>query len=235
MRILTGMSGYAYKEWRGGFYPEGLPATGMLGYYATRFPTVEINNTFYRMPRESVLLDWASQVPEGFSFALKASRRITHDHRLQDVGSLMEFLLRNASVLGGKRGPMLFQLPPTMKKDLDRLDAFLALLPRGWATAIEWRHASWFTEEVYGRLRDREVACVVAESDEGGLPLTATAPWGYLRLHRSGYTDAELAGWLDRIRAMPWREAWVFFKHEEEIAGPPIGLRFQELAGAASG
>jgi uncharacterized protein YecE (DUF72 family) len=235
MRILTGMSGYAYKEWQGGFYPAGLPASGMLGYYATRFPAVEVNNTFYRMPKETVLLDWAAQVPDGFTFAIKASRRITHDHRLQDVASLVDYLFRNCSVLGDKRGPTLFQLPPTMKRDLDRLDNFLALLPRGWRTAIEWRHASWFDEEVYARLRDREVACVVAESGEGSLPLTATAPWGYFRLHRSGYTDADLQVWLDRIQAMPWREAWVFFKHEEEIAGPPIGLRFQELAGAASG
>ena len=233
MRILTGMSGYAYKEWKGGFYPASLPASGMLGFYASRFPAVEVNNTFYRMPKEAVLLDWAAQVPDGFSFAIKASRRITHDHRLQDVASLLEYLFRSCSVLGDKRGPTLFQLPPTMKKDLGRLDQFLALLPRGWCAAIEWRHASWFDEEVYARLRDREVACVVAESEEGTLPVTATAPWGYLRLHRSGYTDADLEAWLDRIRTMPWQEAWVFFKHEEEIAGPPIGLRFQELAGAA--
>lgn len=234
MRILTGMSGYAYPEWKGGFYPEGLPASGMLASYATRFPAVEINSTFYRMPKESVLVDWASRVPADFRFALKASRRITHDHRLDDVGSLVEYLLRTASVLGDRRGPTLFQLPPTMKKDLERLDRFLALLPRGWLTAIEWRHASWFDDEVYARLREHQVACVTAETDDGVLPLVATAPWGYLRLHRSGYREADLAAWLERIQAMPWTEAWVFFKHEEDIAGPPIGLEFQALAGGPS-
>jgi uncharacterized protein YecE (DUF72 family) len=231
MRILTGMSGYSYKEWRGGFYPADLPAGGMLGYYASRFPTVEINNTFYRMPKETVLLDWATQVPDGFTFSLKASRRITHDHRLGDVGTLLDYLLRNASVLGPSRGPTLFQLPPNMKKDVPRLAAFLELLPRGWQTAIEWRHASWFDEEVYALLRARDIALVVAESEDGSTPVEATAAWGYLRLHRSGYTDAGLQDWLDRIRAMPWGQAFVYFKHEEEIAGPPIGLRFQELAG----
>jgi uncharacterized protein YecE (DUF72 family) len=232
MEILTGMSGYAYKEWKGTFYPADLSADGMLAHYASRFPTVEINSTFYRMPRETVLLDWASKVPDGFTFCLKASRRITHDHRLEDVGSLMEYLLRTASVLGTRRGPTLFQLPPFMKKDLTRLTGFLELLPRGWLTAIEWRHASWFDEEVYALLRAHEVALVIAETEDGTTPIEATAPWGYLRLHRSGYTDADLEAWRDRLRAMPWQRAWVYFKHEEEIAGPPIGLRFQELLAA---
>lgn len=230
MRIRTGMSGYAYKEWKGSFYPADLPADAMLRHYATRFGTVEINNTFYRLPRESVLLDWGAQVPEDFLFCLKASRRITHDHRLLDTGSLMEFLLQNLSVLGPKRGPTLFQMPPNMKKDVPRLREFLSLVPKRWRAAFEWRHPSWFDEEVYDLLRAHGAALVTAEGEDGAGPLVATTSWGYLRLHRSGYAEADLAAWRDRIRAQPWDEAFVFFKHEEEIAGPATGLRFRELA-----
>ncbi len=230
-RILTGMSGYAYKEWKGDFYPADLPADGMLGHYATRFPTVEINNTFYRMPKESILRDWAGQVPEDFTFCLKASRRITHDNRLQDVESLLDFVLRNARVLGPRLGPVLFQLPPNMKKDLQRLESFLALLPRETRAALECRHPSWFEEDVYQLLRAREVALVLGEQEDWTVPMVATAPWGYLRLHRSGYTDADLVRWREGIRTQAWSEAFVFFKHNEEIAGPPVGLKFQELSG----
>jgi uncharacterized protein YecE (DUF72 family) len=229
-QIHTGMSGYAYKEWKPDFYPQSLKSEGMLGHYATKFPTVEINNTFYRMPRDNVLQDWASQVPDGFTFCLKASRRITHDNRLTEVDSLLEFVLRGAAVLGPKRGPMLFQLPPNMKKDLGRLEAFLALLPADARFALECRHPSWFDDEVATLLRRREVALVIAEQEDWTTPVIGTAPWGYVRLHRSGYTDDSLGRWLDTIRAQQWGEAFVFFKHEEEIAGPPIGLRFQELS-----
>jgi len=229
-RILTGMSGYAYKEWKGDFYPADLPADGMLGAYATRFPAVEINNTFYRMPKDTVLRDWAGQVPEDFTFCLKASRRITHDNRLQDVESLLEFVLRNAKALERKLGPLLFQLPPNMKKDLARLESFLALLPRGTRIALECRHPSWFEEDVYRLLRNREVSLVMGEQEDWAMPMAVTAPWGYLRLHRSGYTDADLLRWRDTIRAQEWSEAFVFFKHNEEIAGPPIGLKFQAFS-----
>ena len=223
------MSGYAYKEWKPDFYPAKLPADGFLGHYATRFPTVEINNTFYRMPKDNVLQDWANQVPDGFAFCLKASRRITHDNRLTEVDSLLEFVLRGAAVLGAKRGPMLFQLPPNMKKDVTRLEGFLALIPSGARIALECRHASWFDEEVYQLLRRREVGLVITEQEDWTGPVMETAPWGYVRLHRSGYTDESLACWRDTIRQQGWEEAYVFFKHEEEIAGPPIGLRFQAL------
>src|SRR5262245_6924844 len=224
------MSGYAYKEWKPDFYPAKLPADGFLGHYATRFPTVEINNTFYRMPKDNVLQDWASQVPDGFTFCLKASRRITHDNRLTEVDSLLEFVLRGASVLGNQRRPMLLQLPPNMKKDLARLESFLALLPSDGRTALECRHASWFESDVYELLRKREVALVVSEQEDWTGPVAKTAPWGYLRLHRSGYTDESLTRWLDIVREQAWTETFVFFKHEEEIAGPPIGLRFQDLS-----
>jgi len=231
MRVLSGMSGFAYKEWKGSFYPADLPAEGMLAHYASRFPTVEINSTFYRMPKEDVLLDWARRVPAEFTFCLKASRRITHDARLDGVEDLLEYVLRTASVLDQRRGPMLFQLPPFQRKDLARLRDFLALLPRGWRTVMEWRHSSWFDDEVYALLRDHGVALCVAEQEEGATPMVPTAPWGYVRLHRSGYTDADLAAWAARIREQPWDEVFVFFKHEEDIAGPAVAQRFADLAG----
>lgn len=230
MRVLTGMSGYAYREWKGSFYPADLPAEGMLTHYATRFPTVEINSSFYRMPKEEVLLDWARQVPGAFQFCLKATRRITHDARLAGVGDLLEYVTRTANVLGSRRGPMLFQLPPWFSRDLPRLREFLDLLPRGWRTVLEWRHPSWFDDPVHDLLRERGVALCVAEQEEGPTPLVPTTSWGYVRLHRAGYTDADLAAWAARIREQPWDEAFVFFKHEENIAGPAVALRFAELA-----
>jgi uncharacterized protein YecE (DUF72 family) len=229
MRIRTGMSGYAYPEWKGSFYPGDLAPDRMLAWYATRFDTVEINNTFYRLPKESVLLDWASQVPGGFTFSIKASRRITHDQGLRDTASLMDFLLRNVSALGDRRGPTLFQLPPGLKKDVELLREFLTLVPQRWQAAFEWRHPSWHDDQVYDLLRARNAAVVVSDSARGAGPLVATASWGYLRLHRPGYSDADLGGWIDRIREQPWEEALVYFKHEEEIAGPAVGLRFREL------
>jgi len=231
MRILTGMSGYAYKEWVGSFYPEGTRPDQMLARYGERFPTVEINNTFYRMPSERVLLDWAAQVAEGFTFTIKASRRITHMHRLKDVGEILAYLIRNVAVLGARRGPLLFQLPPTFPKDLPRLEAFLALLPEGWRTAFEFRHPSWQDESVQAALRARGAALVAAEG-EGEAVLAATTDWGYARLHRSGYLPADLRAWAERIRAMPWRECYVYFKHEEDIAGPSIATEFALLAEA---
>ncbi len=229
MRVLTGMSGWSYKEWKPDFYPERLPVDAMLAHYATRFPTVEVNNTFYRMPRESVLLGWAGQVPADFLFSVKASRRITHDRRLEDVGDLMEFVLRTANVLRDRRGPMLFQLPPNLKKDLSRLDAFLALLPKGWRAALGCRHLSWFDDEVFERLRARDVAMVLSDEAEWSAPMVATASWGYLRLHRPGYTEADLQAWARQVGAQPWSEAFVYFKHEMDIAGPGMALRFQSL------
>jgi len=231
MRISAGMSGYSYKEWKGDFYPADLPADRMLAHYATRFPVVELNNTFYRMPSERQLLDWAGAVPDGFRFALKASRRITHNHRLKDASDLVDYVVRNAAVLGDRLGPMLFQLPPTLRKDLPRLEQFLRLLPRGWQAAFEWRHPSWFDEEVEALLRTHGAACVVAQTDEGETPLMATTSWGYVRLHGSGYTGDRLRDWVARIRDQPWEECVVFFKHEEDIAGPSVALEFMELLG----
>src|SRR5439155_7683924 len=228
MRVLTGTSGYAFKEWKGEFYPKDLPDGEMLRFYAGRFPAVEINNTFYRMPKEQVLLDWSSQVPDDFCFALKASQRITHHHRLKEVEDLMEYFLRVSSALGEKRGPTLFQLPPNMRKDLPRLVDFLELIPKRWRAAIEFRHASWFEDDVYEALKAKDAALCIAEQDDLATPLVATAGWGYLRLHRAAYDQAALGGWVERIRGQPWEDAFVFFKHEGDRSGPPVAVEFAQ-------
>jgi len=236
MRIAVGTSGYAYKEWKGNFYPADLPADGMLRYYGERFTTVEINNTFYRMPKEKVLLDWAADVPDGFRFVLKASQKITHFKRLKDVGSEVEYFLRVANVLGAKLGPTLFQLPPNLKKDLPRLVDFLALVPRTWRAAFEFRHASWLDDEVFALLKEHNAALCVADTDpEDGekdplvVPFVATADWGYLRLRRAGYAAADLERWAKQVTGQAWSDAFVFFKHEEAGAGPKLAAEFTAL------
>ena len=228
MRALVGMSGYAYKEWKGTLYPADLKASDMLGYYAGRFSTVEINNTFYRLPKESVVVSWAEQVPDAFTFVLKASRRITHFKRLKDAGDELAYLLQVSSALGTKRGPTFFQLPPNMKKDLPRLEHFLALLPEGWPAAFEFRHESWFDDEVYSALSARGVALCVADTDEGATPLVATTDWGHFRLRRSAYDDGRLQEWADRIAEQSWNEAYVFLKHDDGV-NPLHAARLTEL------
>ena len=231
MRLLAGTSGYAFKEWKGSFYPEGVKDDGMLGYYATRFPTVEINNTFYRMPRENVLLDWASQVPDTFTFAIKASQRITHHARLKpESKELVGYLLQNTSLLGGKLGPVLFQLPPNMKKDLDRLRTFLDILPHGRRFAFEFRHSSWFEEDVVDALRAKDAAITIIDQDDFATPPIASASWGYVRLHRLDYNAQSLAQWAERVREHNWSDVYVYFKHDEGIgSGPPAVDAFVKL------
>ncbi len=232
--VFVGTSGYSYKEWKGSFYPEDLPAAGMLSFYAKQFRTVEINNTFYRMPNAALLAKWAADVPDGFRFVLKASRQITHLKRLEGVADAVEYLCRTAEALGDKLGPLLFQLPPFLKKDVPRLEAFLALLPAGRPSAIEFRHESWFCDDVYERLRGRDVALCIADidEDERAVPQVATASWGYLRLRRCAYEDAAIDAWIDRVRAQGWKQAYVFFKHEDEATGPKLARRFVERFGA---
>ena len=223
MNILVGTSGWSYKEWRGSFYPPKLPADDMLHYYASRFSAVEVNNSFYRIPSERVLAVWAEQVSPEFKFVMKASRRITHTNRLKDEDGSVAYFLRAVNPLGSRLGPTLFQLPPTFKKDLLRLSDFLQKLPKRWPAAIEFRHESWLGDDVYDLLRARDVALVTADQDEAegkGVPLTPTASWGYLRLRRAGYDAAALGRWSDQIRSQPWRQAFVFLKHEE---GSPTG------------
>ena len=223
MKLLAGTSGFAFKEWKGSFYPEDLKGDAMLGYYADRFPTVEINNTFYRLPKEHVLVGWAAQVPESFTFSIKASQRITHFARLKpECADALGFLLENTAALGTKLGPVLFQLPPNLKADVPRLHAFLDLLPPARRFTIEFRHESWFTDEVFDALRARDIALCIVEQTEFASPVMATASWGYARLHRFDYDAAALAAWAGRLATQAWTEAYVYFKHDEGVgSGPP--------------
>lgn len=231
MELYVGTSGYAYKPWKGPFYPSDLPDKQMLPYYAERFRSVEINNTFYRMPKTSVVEAWAAEVPEGFRFVLKASQRITHIKRLKDCAEPVQFLVHAADALGPKLGALLFQTPPNLKLDLPRLEAFVALLPRDKRCAFEFRNASWFDEAVYALLRAHGAALALAESEAGlEVPFVATADWGYLRLRLPEYSDAELTQWIERVRGTGWREAYVYFKHEDEGKGPALAQRFLALA-----
>ena len=223
MKLLAGTSGYAFKEWKKVFYPEDLPDDGMLGYYASRFSTVEINNTFYRLPKQHVLEEWAAQVPDGFTFAVKASQRITHHARLKpEAASATEFLLKNTEVLGDKLGPILFQLPPNLKKDHDRLRAFIDTLPEGRRYTIEFRHESWFEDDVLDALRARDISLCITEQPEFASPVVVTASWGYVRLHRLDYDVAALSTWAHQLASQQWSDAYVYFKHDEgEGSGPP--------------
>ena len=232
MNLYLGTSGYSYKEWKGPFYPEDLPDKQMLHFYAERFRTVEINNTFYRMPKPAVLEAWAEDVPADFKFVLKASQRITHMQRLKDAGDSVSYLLKVASVLKELLGPLLFQLPPYLKKDATRLREFLALLPRERRAALEFRHESWFDAEVFGLLREHQAALCIAEAEDGvEVPFESTADWGYLRLRRPDYGDAELKAWAERVQKQAWQDAFIFFKHEDEGKAPQMAKRFLELAG----
>jgi uncharacterized protein YecE (DUF72 family) len=230
MRILAGTSGFSYKEWKGSFYPEKLPQKDMLAFYAGQLPAVEINNTFYRMPKVSVLDAWAEQVPEGFRFVLKASRRITHFKRLKEAGDENGYLVETATNLGTRLGPILYQLPPNMKKDWERLEGFLKILPDSIQATFEFRHPSWFDDEIYRSLRSHNRALCVADTDDGDPARTASADWGYLRLRRSTYSEADLERWLGWIRDQEWNEAFVFFKHEDEGTGARLARRFLEMA-----
>ncbi len=231
MRAQVGTSGYTYPEWKGTFYPADLPATKMLPYYAERFSTVEINATFYRMPSTKTLAGWAAATPADFTFALKAPKRITHDARLKDVDDPLRYFCDAVRALGPKRGPLLFQLPPFLKKDLGRLGDVLVLLPRDLRCAFEFRHASWFSDDVYTLLRERNLALCIADTEAGSTPALATADFGYLRLRAVDYGEEALTKWTETIHRIgaAWREAFVFFKHEESATGPALAQRFREL------
>jgi uncharacterized protein YecE (DUF72 family) len=231
MNYYVGTSGFAYKQWKGAFYPDDLAADQMLKFYGEQFRAVEINNTFYRMPKPTVLESWATDVPADFRFVLKASRAITHFKRLKDAGEPVAYLLKVAVALKEKLGPLLFQLPPDLKKDLPRLGAFLELLPRDRRAAFEFRHQSWFDEEVFALLREHHaVLCIAEAEDDLEIPFVSTADWGYLRLRMPDYTDKDLQSWLARVREQPWTDTFVFFKHEDEANGPRLAKRFIELA-----
>ena len=238
--LRAGTSGYSYKEWKGPFYPEKIKPADRLSFYAERLSTVEINNTFYRMPKRSVLEGWADQVGDDFRFSIKASRRITHFKRLKDTHEELGFLLGNLEALGERLGVVLFQLPPNLKCDLERLDTFLALLPDSLPAAFEFRHESWQREPVRERLRARNFATVAVDAVDAGdadpadgdarPELIRTADWGYLRLRRPDYDRAALASWARDIARCGWQRAFVFFKHEDEGVGPRMAVEFLQAA-----
>ena len=232
MIVRAGTSGFSYAEWKGSFYPEDLSSDAMLEYYAGRFGTVEINNTYYRMPKASVLEGWASQVPEGFRFVLKANRRITHFKKLKGSATEdMDYFWSQATTLGDRLGPILVQLPGNFHRNVERLETFLDALPDGVRPAFEFRHESWWDDDVHAALRDRGAALVIAQTEDYTTPLIATADWGYLRLRKVEYEEGEIGEWAGRVADQPWDEAYVFFKHEEEGTGPELASRFMDAVG----
>ncbi len=231
MKLYVGTSGYSYKEWKGSFYPEKIPAGEMLSYYSALLPAVELNNTFYRLPKRDMVESWRSQVPEDFRFSVKASQRITHFKRLKDAGAETNYMLETVSALEDRLGVVLFQLPPNMKKDLERLETFLKELPQDTPAAFEFRHPTWFDDDVIELLRSQNRVLAVSDTDE--LPtshIDKTADWGYLRLRRVQYSEKDLAEWMKRIRAQEWKTAFVFFKHEDEGTGPKLAAQFISLS-----
>lgn len=231
MKIFTGTSGFGYKEWKGKFYPERIPAGDMLRFYSKHLNTVEINNTFYRMPTEKVLTSWAEQVPRGFVFAIKAPQVITHLKRLRNVEDEAGFFFNSLSALGEKLGPVLFQFPKSFRADNPALKSFLDFIPDAIPCAFEFRSPSWLEGETLDLLREKGCALCISDSDENQIhEIISTAPWGYLRLRRSGYDDADLSQWMDRIKSQKkWEKAFVFFKHEDDAAGPDMAMRFRDL------
>ncbi|MHB8772695.1 MAG: DUF72 domain-containing protein [Syntrophales bacterium] len=231
MKIHVGTSGYGYKEWKGKFYPPQIRAAEMLRFYAERLATVEINNTFYRMPTENLLRSWAGQVPDDFLFAFKAPQVITHLKRLRNVDEETGYLFRTLSILGGRLGPVLFQFPQSFRPDPAKMEYFLGLIPGGVDCAFEFRSAARPDATVLAILGERGYSLCVADTDEEPVEeIAGGASWGYLRLRRSAYPEADLVGWRERIRAQKWKRAYVFFKHEEEAKGPEAAIRFRELS-----
>ena len=231
MKLYVGTSGYSYKEWKGSFYPENIPAAQMLSYYASRLPAVELNNTFYRMPQQSLVENWSTQVPRNFRFSVKAPRAITLYRRLKDADTQTKQLLETVSVLGDRLGAVLFRLPEDMKKDVERLESFLKKLPVDTPAVFDFRHPTWFDDEVFELLRRHNRVLCVSDTDE--LPnshIDKTADWGYVRLRRVQYSETDLAEWLKRIRSQRWKTVFVFFKHEDEGTGPKLAARFIDLS-----
>jgi uncharacterized protein YecE (DUF72 family) len=236
-----GTSGYNYKEWKGPFYPPELADQEMLKYYAQRFSTVEINYTFYRMPNVRTLQSWAKETPEGFAFTLKAPRRITHELRLRDAGDQLTYFCETTRALKKKQGALLFQLPPFLKKDLARLEDFLHQLPSGFRAAFEFRNQAWFADDVFECLHRFDAALCIAEHDQRSAPFEQTANFGYFRLRKPDYSDADLAAWAQRLEdaAARWTDTFVYFKHEDAGKGPLFAAKLFNLlhpaAAAAAG
>jgi uncharacterized protein YecE (DUF72 family) len=230
MNLYVGTSGYSYKEWKGSFYPEKLAAKDMLPYYSSKLPAVELNNTFYRLPQRSMVESWKSQVPDNFRFSVKASQRITHFKRLKEAADETRYMLDTVSALDDRLGVVLYQLPPNMKKDLERLETFLKHLPANPPATFEFRHPTWFDDDVLQLLKNDNRALCVSDTDD--LPVShidKTADWGYLRLRRVNYSTTDLREWISRMKAQDWKTTFVFFKHEDEGTGPRLASEFINL------
>lgn len=231
MQLYVGTSGYSYKEWKGPFYPKDLSNKDMLRFYGENLPAVEINNTFYRMPSTSMLESWAEQVPPEFRFVLKASRKITHAKPLKEKGDEIDYLFKTAAILGDKLGAILFQLPPYLHKNIELFTDFVDLLPAGTRVAFEFRHRSWFDDDLYEILRNKGYAICCSDSENEELSqCIATVGWGYLRLRKPNYSEEELLGWAHKIKSQNWQEVYAFFKHEDDGAGPKLAKHFLDLA-----
>jgi len=231
MQLFVGTSGYSYKEWKGNFYPEDLPDKKMLSYYSERFSTVEINNTFYRMPKKEVFESWKEQVPANFKFILKAPKQITHIKPLKEKESSVEYFLKTSSALDKKLGVYLFQLPPYARKDIQTLQKFMETIPASIRAAFEFRHESWFDDEVFDCLKKGNFALCLSDTDEEPVKkIIFTADWGYLRLRRTNYDKKSLTEWHKKISEQNWKEAYIFFKHEEEGKGPEFARKFLNIS-----
>jgi uncharacterized protein YecE (DUF72 family) len=232
MKLWIGTSGFQYSEWKGNFYPEDLPTAKMLPFYAERFATTEVNYTFHRIPAQKTIESWKTQTPEEFRFALKAPQKITHWSKLRDCSDTLEYFCKVVTGLGNRLGPVLFQLPPTFKKDLDVLSSFLREFPdmRG---AFEFRHESWFDDEIFELLKSRNIALCIADTDTIATPKKTTADYGYLRLRREAYEASDIERWTDFVRDQKptWNDAFVYFKHEESGIGPKLARQMIELLG----
>jgi uncharacterized protein YecE (DUF72 family) len=229
--IYVGTSGYSYKEWKGSFYPEKLPPKDMLSYYAERFKAVELNNTFYRLPKPEVVESWKAQVPQDFRFTMKASQGITHFRRLKDATAATHLMLERFSAFENRLGAVLFRLPEDFKKDLARLETFLKYLPAETPAVFEFRHPSWFDDDVLALLRSHKRVLCVSDRDEMPMDhIDKTADWGYVRLRRVNYSEADLKQWIKRIKAQRWKDTYVFFKHEDEGTGPKLAAKFVALS-----
>jgi uncharacterized protein YecE (DUF72 family) len=235
-RLRVGTSGYNFPEWRGSFYPPKLPAAKWLEYYAQQLGTVEINYTFYRMPNAKTIAGWDAATPAEFTFVVKAPQRITHIARLVNVDDNLRFFLDTVGKLHAKLGPVLFQLPPNFKKDIARVGDLLTQLPPNVRAACEFRHASWWSDDVYELLRSTNTALCIADTEEGTTPVVATADFGYVRLRDEGYAEDELVQWVGRLREVGqgWTDAFVFFKHEEKGVGPKLAAQFAALAASGN-
>lgn len=231
MNLYVGTSGYSYKEWKGSFYPEKIPAKDMLSYYAARFNAVELNNTFYRLPQTSLVESWMAQVPDTFCFSMKASQGITHFRRLKDSAYPTRLMLERVAPLKDQLGAVLFRLPEDFKKDVKRLETFLKDLPAEMPAVIEFRHSTWFDADVLALLSSNNRVLCVSDRDEFPVShIDKTADWGYVRLRRVNYSESELKEWISRIQAQDWKNTFVFFKHEDEGTGPKLAARFVELS-----